>query len=504
MKAIASKSIWKDSGAPRFPKLERSMRTDVVVVGAGITGITAAYLAKKAGFKVVLLERDRCLRGDTGCTSAHLTQVTDLRLPKLAHRFGRDHARAVWDAGQASVDQIETLTQDEDIDCHFQRVPGYLCAAADDKHPEELKKDAQLARDLGFDATYLNTVGFIQRPGVLFPNQARFDPLLYLSGLLWRIPGGACHVFEKSEAAEFHDDPLGVTVNGRTIRCQHLILATHVPLMGNTGLASATLFQTKLASFSSYVVAARCPKGAMPDALFWDTADPYHFIRLEPRRSFDLVVFGGEDHKTGQESRPGDAYRRLGKQLKALVPNAKLAARWSGQVVETADGLPYIGETAERQFVATGFAGNGMTFGTLGAMMAVDALTGRKNPWRELFDVNRKKLGALWNYVKENADYPYYFIKDKLLSGESKPVSSVKNGEGKILRLDGRRVAVYRDDDGSVTQLSPNCTHMGCIVHWNSAESTWDCPCHGSRFHATGKVLAGPAETPLEPIQSDE
>ena len=152
MAEISSKSIWKDSEAPRFPKLERPMTTDVVVVGAGITGITAAYLAKKAGFKVVLLERDRCLRGDTGCTSAHLTQVTDIRLPKLARRFGRDHARAVWEAGQASIDQIEKHTHDEDIDCHFQRVPGYLCAAADDKHPDELEKDARLARELGFDA----------------------------------------------------------------------------------------------------------------------------------------------------------------------------------------------------------------------------------------------------------------------------------------------------------------------------------------------------------------
>jgi Rieske Fe-S protein len=145
-----------------------------------------------------------------------------------------------------------------------------------------------------------------------------------------------------------------------------------------------------------------------------------------------------------------------------------------------------------------------MTFGTLGGMMAVDALTGRQNPWRDLFDVNRKKLGGLWNYLKENVDYPYYFIKDKLLSGESKPISSVKKGEGKILRLDGRRVAVYRGDKGSVTKLSPNCTHMGCIVHWNSAESTWDCPCHGSRFQATGEVHAGPAETPLEPVKDEE
>ena len=249
MKAVASKSIWKDSGAPRFPQLDRAMQTDVVVVGAGITGITAAYLAKKRALKPFCSSAIDVFAATPAARRRHLTQVTDMRLPKLVRRFGRDHARAVWDAGQASIDRIESLIQDEEINCHFQRVPGYLYAADDDEHPDELRKDARLAQELGFDADFLDTVGFVERPGVLVPNQARIDPLLYLSGLLDRLSGRTSHVFEHSEAAEFHEDPLGVTVNGRTIRCQHLIIATHVPLMGNTGLASATLFQSKLASF---------------------------------------------------------------------------------------------------------------------------------------------------------------------------------------------------------------------------------------------------------------
>jgi Rieske Fe-S protein len=171
-------------------------------------------------------------------------------------------------------------------------------------------------------------------------------------------------------------------------------------------------------------------------------------------------------------------------------------------VIETNDGLPYMGETAERQFVSTGYAGNGMTFGTIGALLAHDAALGRENPWADLFSVNRKKvIGGAWDYIRENLDYPFYMVRDRLASAEADSTRAVKRGEGKIVRIDGQKVACYRDDDGELSTLSPVCTHMGCLVRWNDAESTWDCPCHGSRFKATGEVMAGPAESPLEPVE---
>jgi Rieske Fe-S protein len=243
----------------------------------------------------------------------------------------------------------------------------------------------------------------------------------------------------------------------------------------------------------------------VPEALYWDTADPYRYFRVDRGSAYDYVIFGGEDHKTGQEEDPDGRFRNLKKALARYVPQPEIDCQWSGQVIETNDGLPLIGETADRQFVATGFAGNGMTFGTLGAMMACDAACGRKNPWQALFDVGRKKLlGGTWDYLRENLDYPYYMVKDRLTRAEGETVQSVPRGEGKILKVDGRRVAAYRDADGKVSTLSPTCTHMGCLVHWNRAASTWDCPCHGSRFKPTGEVLAGPAESPLEAISSDE
>jgi Rieske Fe-S protein len=212
-------------------------------------------------------------------------------------------------------------------------------------------------------------------------------------------------------------------------------------------------------------------------------------------------VFGGEDHKTGQKKATTKAYARLLARLKDILPNAKIDHRWSGQVICTPDGLPYIGENAAKQFIATGYCGNGITFGTVAAMMAHDWITGRKNPWADLFAVDRKKIkGAAWNYLRENKDYPYYMIKDRLARPEADSVRELRPSEGMIIGRRGKKVAAFRDANGNIHRLSPVCTHLGCLVRWNPSESTWDCPCHGSRFKPTGEVIAGPAEEPLSPI----
>jgi nitrite reductase/ring-hydroxylating ferredoxin subunit len=277
-----------------------------------------------------------------------------------------------------------------------------------------------------------------------------------------------------------------------------VVIATHVPLQGVTGTLKAALFQSKLAAYTSYAIGAKAPPGLVPVASYWDTAEPYHYLRVDQRRTHDYVIFGGADHKTGQSADPAKHFADLERKLFGILPDAKIDHRWSGQVIETNDGLPFIGETAPRQFLATGFAGNGMTFGTLGAMMARDHILGRRNPWQDLFHVHRKKLrGGTWDYLKENKDYPYYYLKDRLITPEAKSLRAIKQGDGKIVMVNGQRAAVSRDADGKLTIRAAACTHMGCIVRWNEAEKTWDCPCHGSRFHPSGKVMAGPAETDL-------
>ena len=499
-------SYWIDTaGLPEHPKLTRSVDVDVAVVGGGITGITAAYLAKKAGKTVALVERATCASIDTGHTTAHLTAVTDLRLKDLARIFNRDAARATWDAGAAAIDQIVTLIRREDIACDLHWMPGYLHAPLRDpdrRRIDELEEEAKIAAELGINAELVGSVPFFKVPGVKFSHQAVFHPRKYLRALLRVIDGGGSYVFENTSVDEISAAPLTLKSGRHAIKAQYLILATHTPLQGITGTMSALLFQTKLALYTSYVVAGKLPKGILPKACFWDNADPYDYLRIEPHDDHDYVIFGGEDHKTGEVKDTEAPFGRLEQRLRSYLPEIVIDRRWSGQVIATNDGLPFIGETAPQQFAATGFAGNGMTFGTLGAMMAIDKLLGKTNPWSDLFDVHRKKLlGGTWTYITENSDYPYYLVRDWAARGEGDSTGELARGEGTILNLNGRKVAAYRDDKGTVTLCSPVCTHLKCIVAWNPAEKTWDCPCHGSRFGPTGDVIAGPAESPLEKIE---
>jgi glycine/D-amino acid oxidase-like deaminating enzyme/nitrite reductase/ring-hydroxylating ferredoxin subunit len=487
---------------PRFPKLQADERVDVLIVGGGITGLSAAYLLAATGRSVALLERARCAQADTGHTTAHLTMVTDKSLTELVKNFGREQAQAIWDGGLAAISQIEAIARDEAIASGFEWVDGYLHAAGPARADRAtLEKEAATAADLGVDATLIENTPLFGTPGIRFDGQARFHPRKYLAGLARAVVARGGHIYEHSDAQEFLDSPLRVRTNGHTITCDDIVLATHNPLVGITNMASATIFQTKLALYTSYVVAARVNRGQVPDALFWDTGEPYHYLRIERRRDRDVVIYGGEDHKTGQADNTEQCYNRLEERLTSLIPGLELTHRWSGQVIETPDGLPYIGETSPHQFTATGFSGNGMTFGTLGAMMARDHIVGRTNPWSEIFDAGRSALRkGIWQYVKENVDFPYYLFRDRMGSAEATSLRAVKEGEGKVLELNGERVAASRLNGRTIVR-SAVCTHMGCIVGWNEAERTWDCPCHGSRFTPTGEAVGGPAESPLPEIR---
>lgn len=499
-------SYWLDSAPfPTFPKLESNERVDVVVVGGGITGLTAAYLLSRAGKRVAVLERGRCARIDTGHTTAHVTMVTDMRLTELVGRFGRTHAQAVWDAGLAAIAQIDEIVREEDIECAFAWNAGYLHAPAGRASQDQavvFMEETALASELGFDATFVEDVPVVGGPGVQFDGQARFHPGRYLAGLADAVTSLGCGIYEHSAAEEFSSDPRGVKVNGHTVTCDDIVLATHNPLVGLSTTTAAALFQTKLALYTSYVVAGKMPRGALPDALFWDTGDPYRYLRLDTHGEHDVVIIGGEDHKTGQALDTSACYTRLEQSLTALIPDLEISHRWSGQVIETADGLPYLGQTADHQYAATGFGGNGITFGTLGAVIACDGILGRRNPWAELFSPDRSAIRhGLWDYIKENADYPYYLIRDRFAGAEGRSLRSVKRGQGTVIERNGAKVAAYRDERGSTVLRSAVCTHLGCLVAWNNSERSWDCPCHGSRFTPDGQVLAGPAESPLSKAQ---
>ena len=490
--------LWLTGTAPTFPPLDRDIAVDVLIIGAGVTGATAAYLLKQSGYDVALMDRDIVAGGETGHTTAHLTCATDLRLGKLVDEFGRDHAQAVWEAGQFAVDEIFRIVKSERIACELNRVPGYLFAAdgSGESEIEGLHREAHLAAELGFDVDFLTQVPFAGRPGLRIANQAEFHPVQYVHGLAAVVDGGGSFVCQKSEVGSFEEEPRSAKVNGHTVRFKHCVIATHVPLQGRSSALVATLRQTKLAAYSTYAIGGPVPKDRYPRALFWDTAEPYHFVRFHSKGLDDYAIFGGADHKTGQADAM-DAFARLRQTARVLVPDASFDRSWSGQVIESVDGLPYIGETTPGEFVATGFGGNGITFGTLAGIMARDWVLGVVNPWSDLFAVERKKLSAAWDYLRENKDYPHYLAKGALTPADTRDLNDVPRGSGRIVRLDGRKAAVHRRDDGSLSICSAVCPHLGCIVEWNGAEKTWDCPCHGSRFQATGEVFAGPAESPL-------
>ena len=331
--------VWiDDTPIRKFSELQRNISADVLIVGAGVTGITAAYLLKEAGATVALIERERVASIDTGHTTAHLTYVTDVMLQQLARNFGNDHAQATWEAGAAAIDEIERIVEEEGMGCEFRRVPAYLHASAgasSKKESSSLKKEADLAIKLGFDAAYLSSAPHFNLAAVRFANQAKFHPRKYLRSLVAKIPGSGSHVFEKSLASEFDSKKRRVKASRNWISFDRVVMATNNPLVGLASMTAATLFQTKLSLYTSYVLGARVPIGTIPEAVFWDTREPYDYLRIDRHRGFDYVVFGGEDHKTGQKRNTKRAYARLLARLKKIIPSARVDHCWSGQIIST-------------------------------------------------------------------------------------------------------------------------------------------------------------------------
>lgn len=499
---MTTNSYWVETqDLPSFESVSGNLSADVAVVGAGITGITAAMLLKRAGLKVVLLERDRCGGVDTSFTSGHLTQVTDLRLSPLVYRFGREVAQSVWEAGGAALDVMNSNHAAAAEAAGFRWVPAFLFHSPEQGliATEDLREDAEAARAMDISVLWRDSAPPFGGPALQFPHQGLFHPRRYLNGLLASLPGDGCEVFEHSEVTQWDPSSETLSAGGHSIRVPWVVLATQTPQIGSTPLPQAAILESKLARYSTYVISGEVGHDVIPEGLYWDTAEPYHYLRVERGPKANRLILGGEDHKTGQKSDPSEAYRSLSRLFHTWFPTGELHHRWSGQVVETNDGLPYIGLLAERLFVATGFSGNGLTFGTLAGLMAVDQILGVNNPWIDLFSPNRIHWkGGTWSFVRENKDYPFYLIRDRLTPAPSDSVTELPRGEGRLISVEGHKVAAYRSLDGEITLCSPVCPHLKCIVRWNPTEQTWDCPCHGSRFQATGEVMSGPAQAPLQ------
>lgn len=506
-----TESYWTATAdVPSFSALAQDVSADICVVGAGIAGLTTAYLLARAGKSVVVIDDGPICGGETQRTTAHLSYVIDDRFYEIEREYGRERARLAYESHSAAIDLIEAAVSAERIDCDFVRLDGFLFAAEGglkSLHEHQIEKEYKAVRDLGIPGVeLLDTVPleFFPEPrkAIRFPRQAQFHVLKYLRALANAILRDGGNIYSGTHASEFKDGkPARVkTSGGHTITAGAVVVATNSPV------SDLVKVHTKQAAYRTYVVAGTVPKGVVARALYWDTERAYHYIRtadIDGDHAHEMLIIGGEDHRTGQDDKPEECFTALEEWAHKMFPMLKkIDYRWSGQVQETTDGLAFIGHDpahGDNFFIATGDSGMGMTHGTIAGVLISDLVLGNSNPWTELYDPSRKPIKAGFEYARENIITAMQYA-DYLKPGDVKDLDDIARGEGAVMVHEGEHIAVYRAQDGTLSQCSAVCPHLKGIVCWNSVEKSWDCPAHGSRFKATGEVINGPANRNLDPV----
>ena len=482
--------VWAETvQLPACPPLEENAHVDVAIVGAGISGLTTAYLLAKAGKSVLVLDDGPIAGGMSSATTAHLSNMLDDRYFELEKLHGREGARLAAESHTAAIACIEAIVGEENIDCDFTRLDGYLFLAEGDE-PETLERELAAAHRAGL-AGVRRAQHAPYGDCLVFPNVAQFHPLKYLAALAGAIRrlGGRIHCSSHAEHVE-GGVPALVHVGRRVVTADHVVVATNVPVNDRVAI------HLKQAPYMTYVIAARVPPGSVPQALAWDTGDPYHYVRMHE----DLLIVGGEDHKSGQAHDGKERHARLERWARSRFPMmGPVEFAWAGQVMETIDYLGFIGRNPmdhENVYVVTGDSGMGLTHGTIAGMLISDLVFGRENPWEALYEPSRVPVRAAAEWARENSNVALQYT-DWLTGGDVGSVEEIKPGSGALVRRGLEKIAVYRDDAGKLHERSAACTHLGCVVQWNGAQKTWDCPCHGSRFDPKGKVINGPANRDL-------
>lgn len=480
-------SSTEASAAESIPELPA--RSEVVIVGGGITGLTLALHLLKAGRQVTVLEQDAPGAGTTGRSSAHLTTLIDSGIDSTERMFSAEANRMVHAAMAAAIDQIEAWSRDYSIDCDFERVPGYYFTE-DEDGVKTLESEAAACRRAGLAAVDEASPPMVTaRAAFRLDRQGIFDPAAYAQGLADTVARKGGLIFPHTRVIDFQDgEPCCAESTRGRIECDHLVLATHTPL-------GRSMLHGELSPQRSYLIAAELDQD-FPNALFWDTEEPYHYLRrIDQPAEPPLLLVGGADHKTGEmppERNPWDtleAWTRTRFQIKSVK------ARWSAQFYAPVDGFPYVGRSLSDShvYVATGFNGDGLTLGTASGRLLADIILGHENELAELLSPRRLKLKAAAQAVKLNLQAARHYLFGRSGKVEAKP------GEGVVHQVRAGVEAHYHAPDGSVHRFSAICPHMKCIVQWNPLEHSWDCPCHGGRFSALGERLEGPPSSNLHP-----
>lgn len=496
---LSTETIWESVNFRSGEQLPEESRVDVCVIGAGIAGLTTAYNLAREGRRVLVLSASPVGAGMTSHTTAHLSNEIDDRVAEMERIHGADGARLAVAAHGAAIDFIEETVHREGIACDFRRVDGYLFAPPEQR--DTLDEEEAATRRAGLLVERVPRVpwpDFDTGPALRFARQAQFHPLKYLDALAHRIEGMGGRICTGVRVTSVEDgDEVRVEAHqGQIVRCGAAVVATNSPI--NTLVA----VHTKQAPYITYVICLEVPRDYVAAALCWDTLDPYHYVRTYHggEAGGTVLIVGGEDHKTGQAHDQAERLTRLEDWARERFPRAgRLRRHWCGQVMETVDGLAYIGKSPgdRNVYLITGDSGMGMTHGTIAGLLLPDLILGRTNEWADLFDPGRVRAKSLAEYLRENVNAAAQYA-DYLTPGEVKSIDAVNPGDGAVVREGLTKLAVYRDEDGEVHACSAVCTHLGGIVHWNAAEKTWDCPLHGSRFDCKGKVIEGPASQDLK------
>lgn len=478
-----------------------------------MAGLTTAYCLLREGKKIVLVEDGAIGSGETGRTTAHITYALDDRYYDIEKVFGEEGSRIAAESHRQAIDWIETTIRNENGDCEFERVDGFLFLHPSDK-PENLKEEFEATRRAGLPTEWveqLHGVAGYTGAAIKFPSQAQFHITRYLRMLSDAVikMGGEIYTHSRATKVSRH----GAECNDHFVSADYVVVATNSPVN------DLVTMHTKQHPYRSYVIGAKIPRAQLPHMLWWDTGDmnskwpsyPYHYVRLQHYDSeFDLLIAGGEDHKTGQADEEGiaeeDRYDNLENWTKKHFPLAgDIVFKWSGQVMEPVDHLAYIGKNPgdENIYIITGDSGNGMTHTTIGGMLITDLILGRENPWTKIYAPKRIPLKTPGTFLKEALNMAKQYG-DWLSGGDIKKTEQLANGEGAILGEGLKKYAVYRDEKSELHTFSAVCPHLHCIVQWNGDEKTFDCPCHGSRFSKEGDVINGPATEGLKKVERRE
>lgn len=493
-------SYWLDSTDDfDLPALVGSETADVVVVGGGIVGLTTALLLATSGQRVVLVERAHVASGISGFTTAKVTAGHGLVYSRLESDYDEETARSYAEVQLAGLELLRRLVEEHSIACDLETVPNYV-AAETEKELESIELEVDAAKRAGLDARLAPgaDIPFASTGAVQLPDQRQFHPRRYLLGLAQATIAAGGRIVEQSAVLGIEGEgPYLVRTENGEVRAPVVVVATSYPIV------EPGFFATRIHPWRSYVVAARLSDNDGPKGMFINAGRPTRSVRTAPLEDGGrLLLVGGEGHRVGQASETEKRHTTLERFMREHFAVGETLYRWSTQDAFSVDGLPFVGRVSEKQniFVATGFAGWGMTNGSAAALAIANQIGGAAPPWDQILGLQRRHVrAAVSEFLRENTNVAVQQVAGALRGSGGSP-ADLEPGRAAVLEVDGSDVAAYRDPSGVLHCVSATCTHMGCKVSWNASESSWDCPCHGSRFTPDGAVLHGPALQTLEPV----